>query len=298
MDNSLATANRPGASQEAVEAHYDLGNEFFRLRIGPDLIYSCALFEDSDDLARAQCRKLDHHAEAAGAAGAASVLDIGCGWGALLNRLVMHWGVKRAVGLTLSPSQAAWIRHNPISGVEVRVENWRDHKAEKPYDAIISVGAFEHFCHRGMTPAEKLQAYREFFAFCHRLLVDGGRMSIQTIAAVAPLQFVPSLIPEKIFPQSEIPLIWEPIAASEGKFQLLALRNDADHYYRTLRQWEQNLTACRDQAVALVGEETVRDFQQYLRISAFAFERGHAALRMSFVKRGDAAAPFERPTGV
>ena len=299
MDDGLAAASRPGASQEAVEAHYDLGNEFFRLWIGPDLIYSCALFEGEDDLDRAQCRKLDHHAEAAGAAGAASVLDIGCGWGALLNRLVTHWGVKRAVGLTLSPSQAAWIRNNPVSGVEVRVENWRDHKAEKPYDAIVSVGAFEHFCHRGMTPAEKLQAYREFFASCHRLLVDGGRMSIQTIAAVAPLQFVPSLIPEKIFPESEIPLIWEPIAASEGKFELLALRNDADHYYRTLRQWERNLTACRDQAVALVGEETVRDFQQYLRISAFGFKRGHICLlRMSFVKRGDAAAPFERPTGV
>ena len=137
-----------------------------------------------------------------------------------------------------------------------------------------------------MTTAEKLQAYREFFACCHRLLVDGGRMSIQTIAAVAPLQFVPSLIPEKIFPESEIPLIWEPIAAAEGKFELLALRNDADHYYRTLRQWEENLTACRDQAVALVGEEKVRDFQQYLRISAFAFKRGHICLlRMSFVKR-------------
>ena len=82
-----------------------------------------------------------------------------------------------------------------------------------------------------MTPAEKLQAYREFFAFCHRLPVDGGRMSIQTIAAVAPLQFVPSLIPEKIFPQSGN-ADRETNAASEGKFQLLALRNDADHYYR------------------------------------------------------------------
>src|SRR5262245_2558971 len=117
MDNGLAAASRPGASQKAVEAHYDLGNEFFRLWIGNDLIYSCALFEGDDDLVHAQYRKLDHRTEAAGAAGAASVLDIGCGWGALLNRLVTHWGVKRAVGLTLSPSQAAWIHHNPVPGV-------------------------------------------------------------------------------------------------------------------------------------------------------------------------------------
>ena len=286
MDESLTAPGHPGASQDAIKAHYDLGNDFFRLWIGPDLIYSCALFEDDDDLATAQIRKLDHHIEAAGAAQASNVLDIGCGWGALMHRLVTHWGGKRAVGLTLSPSQAAWIGQNPTPGVEVRVENWRDHKTEKPYDAIISVGAFEHFCHGGMGPADKLQAYREFFSFCHRTLVDDGRLSLQTIAAVKPLQNVPSLIPEKIFPESEIPLIWEPIVAAEGKFELLALRNDADHYYRTLRQWERNLTARRDEAVALVGEEAVRDFQQYLRVSAFAFKRGHICLlRMSFVKR-------------
>ena len=83
-----------------------------------------------------------------------------------------------------------------------------------------------------------------------------------------------------------LPLIWEPIAAAEEKFELLALRNDADHYYRTLRQWERNLANCRDEAVNMVGEEAVRDFQQYLRISAFAFKRNHICLlRMSFAKR-------------
>jgi cyclopropane-fatty-acyl-phospholipid synthase len=286
MDDSLTVPNRPGASQNAIEAHYDLGNDFFRLWIGPDLIYSCALFEGDDDLATAQIRKLDHHIAAAGAAQASNVLDVGCGWGALMHRLVTHWGIKRAVGLTLSPSQAAWIRQKPAPGVEVRVENWRDHKAEKPYDAIISIGAFEHFCHTGMSPGDKLEAYREFFAFCHRALVDGGRLSIQTIAYVKPVQYLPPLIPEKIFPESELPLIWEPIAAAEEKFELLALRNDADHYYRTLRQWERNLANCRDEAVNMVGEEAVRDFQQYLRISAFAFKRNHICLlRMSFAKR-------------
>ena len=283
---SQTTAKRhPGSSQEAIEAHYDLGNEFFRLWIGPDMIYSCALFEGDDDLARAQVRKLDHHIEAAGAPGASSVLEIGCGWGALMRRLVTHWGVKQVVGLTLSPAQASWIHQNPAPGVEVRVENWRDHKAEKPYDAVISVAAFEAFAHLGMAPADKLQAYRDFFDFCHGMLVDGGRLSIQTIAYVKPRTFVPGLISE-IFPESELPLTWEPIAAAEEKFELLALRNDSEHYYRTLRQWERDLAARRDEAVALVGEKTVSDFQLYLRTSAFGFKRNHICLlRMSFVKR-------------
>lgn len=285
MNDSPTAIRRPGSSPEAIKAHYDLGNEFFRLWIGPSLIYSCALFEGDDDLATAQIRKLDHHIDAAGAAGASSVLEIGCGWGALMHRLVTHWGVKRVVGLTLSPAQAAWIHQNPTPGVEVRVEDWRDHSTEKPYDALISVAAFEAFVHLGIGPAEKLQAYRDFFDFCHRMLVDGGRLSIQTIAYVKPRTYVPALI-SKIFPESELPLTWEPIAAAEDKFELLALRNDADHYYRTLRQWERNLAACRDEAVALVGEETVANFQQYLRVSAFGFKRNHICLlRMSFAKR-------------
>jgi cyclopropane-fatty-acyl-phospholipid synthase len=285
MNETLTAPRRPGSSPEAIKAHYDLGNEFFRLWIGPDLIYSCALFEGDDDLAAAQLRKLDHHIAAAGATGALSVLEIGCGWGALMQRLVTHWGVKRVVGLTLSPAQAAWIRQKPMPGVEVRVEDWRDHKAEKPYDAVISVAAFEAFAHLGMDPAAKAKAYRDFFDFCHRMLADGGRLSIQTIAYVKPRTYVPALISE-IFPESELPLTWEPIAAAEEKFELLALRNDSDHYYRTLRQWDRNLAACRAEAVALVGEEKVRDFQLYLRTSAFGFKRNHICLlRMSFVKR-------------
>src|SRR6516162_6407429 len=103
---SEQTKTVAGASPEAIKAHYDLSDEFFGLFIGPDMIYSCALFEGDDDLASAQRRKLDHHIASASAYGANRVLDIGCGWGALLRRLVEHAGVRTAVGLTLSRSQA------------------------------------------------------------------------------------------------------------------------------------------------------------------------------------------------
>jgi cyclopropane fatty-acyl-phospholipid synthase-like methyltransferase len=74
-----------GASPEAISAHYDVGEEFFQLWLGPELVYSCAMFDGTDDLATAQRRKLDFHIEAAGAAGAGRVLDIGCGWGRCCN---------------------------------------------------------------------------------------------------------------------------------------------------------------------------------------------------------------------
>ena len=253
---------RMGASSEAIRRHYDLSDEFFQLWLDPEMIYSCALFDGATDLASAQLRK---------------------------NRLVGHAGVKNAVGLTLSPSQANWARGRARPGVEVRQESWRDHKPAKPYDAIISIGAFEHFVHPGIDKAAKLDAYRAFFAWCGEALVSGGRLSLQTIAFTAPpdkaIRERMGFIEDSVFPESELPLIWEPIAAAEGRFELVALRNDGDHYYQTLRHWERNLAARHAEAAALVGEAAVENVRRYLRVSAAAFKyRLICLLRMSFAK--------------
>ena len=91
-----------GASAEAIQAHYDTGNAFYRLWLDPTRTYSCALWDEADALEEAQIDKLDYHIEQAQAAGTGQVLDIGCGWGSLLERLTTAHGVERAVGLTLS----------------------------------------------------------------------------------------------------------------------------------------------------------------------------------------------------
>jgi len=279
-------AETAGASPEAIRNHYDLSDDFFGLWLGPERVYSAALFEGDDDLDAAQTRKLDHHIAAAGAVGVSRVLDVGCGWGALLRRLVDHAGVADAVGLTLSASQAAWGRAHVPAGVEIREESWRDHVPTAPYDAIISIGAFEHFARPGMAREEKLAAYRDFFAFCASALRRGGKISLQTIAYSASGITLPPFIAERVFRESELPLIHEPIEAADGAFELVALRNDREHYARTLVAWERNLVARREEAVAIVGEDAVVEFLRYLRVCAMAFKLDAICLlRMSFVKR-------------
>ena len=101
-----------GASAEAIEHHYGTGNEYFSYWLGKTMAYSCALWDDDDEnqsLDDAQLAKINYHCEQARAGDAKRVLDVGCGWGSVLQPLVQNYGVEKAVGLTLSQSQVDWL---------------------------------------------------------------------------------------------------------------------------------------------------------------------------------------------
>ena len=130
----------------------------------------------------AQRRKLDFHLAASGASRARHILDIGCGWGSLLERALRHQGIESATGLTLSDAQLQYIRARGDARIDVRKESWIDHAPAQKYDSIVSIGALEHFASPGDSPREKIGLYREFFAKCRSWLRLGGAMSLQTIA--------------------------------------------------------------------------------------------------------------------
>ncbi len=281
-----------GASPEAIRHHYDVGNDFYRLWLDPTLAYSCALWneDDHDDMLEiAQRRKIEYHAQSAHARGAQRVLDIGCGWGAVLKYLVQEQGVRNAVGLTLSQQQAEWIASFNHPGIEVRLESWTEHVPAQPYDAAISIGAFEHFARPEWDDEQKVAAYRAFFARCHGWLRPGGRLSLQSIAygdvdytrfrASSEVQF----IVREIFPESDLPTLAQIIRASDGLFEVVALRNDREDYERTCRVWCSRLTAQRRRAVAAAGADVVARYVRYLRLSAASFQFGQTCLlRIAF----------------
>lgn len=281
----IETMANPGASSAAIQSHYDIGNDFYHLWLDHDLNYSAAMWEAGDTLDAAQVRKLDYHISQARAEGAARVLDVGCGWGALLRRLVEVRGARQAVGLTLSNAQAAWIRSLHQTQIEVRVESWLHHQPSAPYDAIISIGAFEHFARLEASNAEKIDGYRAFFALCREWLKPQGRLSLQTFAygSLRPREEVrhstaTRFLSSEIFPETDPPRLTDIAAAIEGYFEMLTLRNDRKDYGRTCRVWRQRLRAHREQVIQLVGAEVFSRYDRYLQLSTIGFETGQLAL--------------------
>jgi cyclopropane-fatty-acyl-phospholipid synthase len=282
----MSPKKKEGASAKAIQAHYDVGNDFFRLWLDEGMTYSCALWEDGDTLESAQERKLDWHIAAAKAQRAARVLEIGCGWGHLLRRLADS-GVAHAEGLTQSRAQAEHIASLGHPKLRVREESWERHRPDAPYDAIISIGAFEHFVRPGMTSAEKIDRYRAFFSRCHSWLKPDGRLSLQSIAYATDLETDLSKYFALVFPESDLPRLAEIEAASSGLFAVETMRNDPDHYARTLAEWLDRLTARFDEAVELVGEPAVEHYQRYLREAAHHFEVGTLMLLRIGFRRVD-----------
>lgn len=285
--NSVKTQN-PGASAEAIQHHYDVSNDFYRIWLDSTNTYSSALWEENDDLELAQLRKIDFHIERARAKGAKRVLDVGCGWGSTVKRLVEMHGVEHVVGLTLSKAQADWIASFNHPQIEVKLESWSDHSPKEPYDAIISIGAFEHFAKPEFSASQKLEGYRTFFQRCHDWLKPGSWVSLQTIAyGNCRKEDMSKFISDDIFPESDLPTIADIAKASERIFEIVTLQNDREHYERTLKVWLKRLKANRKEAVELVGEEVVARYEKYLSFCIIGFHTGTIDLLRISMRRND-----------
>ena len=277
---------RGGASAEAVQAHYDTGNAFYRLWLDPTLTYSCALWDDATTLEEAQIAKLDHHVTESGAAGAARVLDIGCGWGSLLDRLTRVHGVGRAVGLTLSEAQLKHIEEQRLPDVEVRLESWMDHQPDEPYDAIVSIGALEHFVRPETSTEDRIAIYRDFFRRCREMLRPGSMMSLQTMAYGGIGRFQAGAL-GSIFPESDLPRLAELTEALERQFEVVRLRNDPSHYARTVRHWLEAFQRNREEIDLLLGEPRAREYERFLKSGIKGYDIGVFNLLRVTLRRVD-----------
>jgi cyclopropane-fatty-acyl-phospholipid synthase len=265
-----------GASARAIQHHYDVGNAFYALWLDRNMTYSSALWlDDREDLENAQRNKQDWHIERCGIEAGGRLLDVGCGWGGMMKRVLERYPRTSCVGLTLGQAQADYIRAFNDPQIEVRLESWADHAPAHLYQGIISVGAFEHFARLEQSVEDKIDGYRRFFQFCGDSLLPEGRLSLQTISYenADRHQFSPFFANE-IFPESDLPHLAEISQAAKGLFEIVELRNDRLHYAKTLRHWRKRLQQNKEQAIGLVGEAKYRDYDKYLALMIIAFHTG------------------------
>ena len=285
-------ATNKGASQEAIQYHYDVGNDFYQAWLDGGMSYSAAIWPNDRHqpvtLEEAQNAKLDWHLSSAGAGKGMRLLDVGCGWGSLIQRGLTERGIGSAVGLTLADEQAALNRERFAGeAVEIRVSAWQDFTDPQPFDAIISIGAFEHFAKPDMDPAEKTACYAEFFRFCASALGNGGRLSLQTISwmNMAREQETANL-PLHIFPESNLPHVGEVMEAADGCFHVMRYHNRPADYSRTLRAWIRGLGAERARLGEMTSPEMVKRYRDGFAGFVLGFDGGLIGLtRWGMVKR-------------
>jgi len=257
----------------AISHHYDVGNDFYRLVLGPAMTYSCARFSDpAMSLADAQaskhdlvCRKLGLH-ECRGL----RLLDVGCGWGSMAIHAAAHYGA-RVVGITISRQQVDAARLRAVEAgvadlVDIRLQDYRDVTGEQ-FDAISSIGMSEHVGHARIN---------EYFARLASLLVPSGRVLNHAISSVGGSKLGRrSFMGRYVFPDGELLDVGDTVLAMEAAgLEVRDVESLREHYAATLRHWVANLEQHWDEAVRLVGERRARVWRLYMAASAIGFEDG------------------------
>jgi len=298
--DELARDGRPETNRANVAYHYDVSNDFYRLFLDEEMVYTCAYFtEDHGDIARAQRDKLDMICRKLRLKPGERFLDIGCGWGALVCHAARHYGVE-AHGVTLAREQLALAQEKVERlGIADRVTfHFKDYvEMDGTFDKIASIGMFEQV---------GIANHPTYFATVNRLLRPQGLYLHHTIARRAKktdrrfrqMTSEYRALVRYIFPGGELDHLGMSIANLErAGFEVHDVEGWREHYQRTTRLWWERLEARRAEAEALVGPEKTRMWSLYLAGCSMAFARGGAYINQTLASkriRGPSGLPLSR----
>ncbi len=276
-------------SRKNIHHHYDIGTGFYELWLDRDLVYTCAYFRNPDDtLEDAQVAKMDHVCRKLRLQPGDSVVEAGCGWGALALHMARKYGTA-VKAFNISRDQIAYARRRAeregLGGqVEFIEDDYRNISGK--YDAFVSVGMLEHV---------GLKHYRELGAVIHRCLGNTGRGFIHFIGRNRP-RAVNLWTRLRIFPGSYVPVLREALGFLEDcDFSVLDVENLRLHYAQTLRHWLERYERSREKVAEMFDPEFVRMWRLYLIGAIAAFRSGSMQLfQVVFARGTDNSIPWTR----
>lgn len=283
--------------REAIQYHYDVGNDFYALWLDQKMVYSCAYFStETEDLDTAQEEKLDIICRKLDLKSGEILLDIGCGWGGLIIYAAQKYGV-RATGVTLSEQQHqlanTHIAAAGLQGTAVKLLDYRDIRGTT-FDKIVSVGMFEHVGRKNLPG---------YFGYAYNLLKPGGLFLNHGISlATNSLQessFLTTLFEQVIlgsgsftqryiFPDGELlPVSEVNLIAEKTGFEIHHVENWRKHYARTLRHWLKRLESHHSEVTQLSSESVYRIWKLYMSMAAYGFDIGNLAVNQTLLSKPD-----------
>jgi len=263
--------------RQAISYHYDVSNDFYQLWLDQRMVYSCGYFRTMDGgLDQAQADKLDMLCRKLRLQPGQRLLDLGCGWGGLLIWAAEHYGVD-ATGITLSKEQATLANERIAEAglsdrCRVRVQDYREVQDWGTWDALVSVGMFEHVG-KAMLPT--------YFERALCLLKPGGVFLNHGIARnyLVPWRRKGTFTQAYVFPDGELVPIAETVDAAEAVgFEVRDVESLREHYALTLRHWVRRLEAHHEEALRHVSEPTYRVWRLFMSGSAHGFGSGRLNL--------------------
>jgi cyclopropane-fatty-acyl-phospholipid synthase len=286
LDGAVHSRQR---DRQAISYHYDLSNEYFAYILGPQMVYTSAIFDSPDeDLEVAQTRKLDILCRKLRLQPGERLLDIGCGWGGLVMHAAKHYGVN-ALGITISERQAEWARAKiQAAGLadrcRVELVDYRDVDERQSFDKIVTVEVIEHF---------GAKQFPVFFQKCWRLLRPQGSLLIQQITQADHSRMTGALEFNQhyIFPDGElVSMGFTQSVAEKTGFEVRDMEGIREHYCLTLQRWLQNVDAHHDELVRLTDEATYRVFRLHYSGSWRGFLNNVYSLHQTLYVKPDGGA--------
>jgi cyclopropane-fatty-acyl-phospholipid synthase len=286
-------SNDARAARENVHHHYDLGNDFYRLWLDDEMIYTCAYFPTPEaSLEEAQVAKLDLVCRKLQLKPGEHVIEAGCGWGSLALHMARHYGVT-VRAFNISSEQIAYARYRAKrEGLSDRVEFVQeDYRLVRgACDAFVSVGMLEHV---------GASDYPTLGGVIDRCLPTNGRGLLHFIGRDQPAPLSP-WIRKRIFPGAYAPTLPEVFdrVLAPYSFSVLDVHNLRWHYAKTLEHWSHRFDDASRQVLAMFDERFVRAWRLYLTGSQASFTTGSLQLFQVVFARGNTpAAPWTRVAG-